>query len=79
MDIVPNNQINFKVCFKIYSLLDILAGRRNRKEFSGDVFINGNHQSADFRLASGFVVQVRKGISFPATITAVIAFIEVQC
>ncbi|XP_072028289.1 broad substrate specificity ATP-binding cassette transporter ABCG2-like [Amphiura filiformis] len=39
------------------SLLDILAGRKDKKGLSGTVLINGLPQPYDFRLISGYVVQ----------------------
>jgi len=42
----------------VLSLLDVLAGRRERDEYSGTVLVNGSQQRNDFRLLSGFVVQV---------------------
>ena len=42
-------------CFR---LLDILAGRIESKVVTGDVLINGERQPKQFRLMSGFVVQV---------------------
>ena len=42
----------------VLSLLEVLAGRRGRDQFSGNVLVNGVFQKKDFRHESGFVVQV---------------------
>ena len=41
-----------------YSLLDILAGRKDRSGLVGQVMINGEHQPRNFKCISGYVVQV---------------------
>jgi len=40
------------------SLLDVMAGRTDRKNVSGYVLINGDRQPENFKFASGYVVQV---------------------
>ena len=42
-----------------FSLLDILAGRRSWRTTQGAVLVNGASQPPNFRLISGYVVQVR--------------------
>ena len=42
----------------LHSLLDILAGRKDKAGLTGTVLINGTPQPEDFRLISGYVVQV---------------------
>ena len=42
----------------LYSLLDILAGRKNKKGLMGTVLINGQEQPRNFKCISGYVVQV---------------------
>ena len=50
---------NIKVHFlHSFSLLDILAGRKNKKGLQGTVLINGEDQSRNFKYISGYVVQV---------------------
>ena len=41
------------------SLLDILAGRKDRSGLTGNVLVNGEHQPNNFKCISGYVVQVR--------------------
>lgn len=41
-----------------FRLLDILAGRKNKKYLIGDVLVNGKRQPNNFKLVSGYVVQV---------------------
>ena len=41
-----------------YSLLDILAGRKDRSGLVGQVMVNGEHQPSNFKCISGYVVQV---------------------
>ena len=41
-----------------YSLLDILAGRKDRSGLVGQVMVNGEHQPRNFKCISGYVVQV---------------------
>ena len=41
-----------------YSLLDVLADRKDRDWVSGHVLINGEKQPHNFKCASGYVVQV---------------------
>ena len=41
-----------------YSLLDVLADRKDRRWLSGHVLINGEKQPHNFKCASGYVVQV---------------------
>ena len=41
-----------------YSLLDVLAGRKDRNSVFGYVLINGDRQPENFQFASGYVVQV---------------------
>ena len=59
------------------SLIRVLAGRTEKHWFSGDVFVNGERQSSNFRLSSGFVVQddvlccnlsVRENLHFSASL-----------
>jgi len=59
------------------SLLDVLAGRKQKKFLSGNVLVNGQYQTKSFRLSSGFVVQddiimgtltVRENIHFSANL-----------
>ena len=40
------------------SLLDVLAGRKDRNSVFGYVLINGDRQPENFQFASGYVVQV---------------------
>ena len=44
--------------FFFLSLLDILAGRKDKKGISGRILINGKRQPDNFKCASGYVVQV---------------------
>ena len=44
--------------FIFHSLLDILAGRKDKRFLTGDVLINGERQPNNFKLVSGYVVQV---------------------
>ena len=44
--------------FCTYSLLDVLADRKDRRWLSGHVLINGEKQPHNFKCASGYVVQV---------------------
>ena len=41
-----------------YSLLDILAGRKDKRGLRGTVLINGQEQPRNFKCISGYVVQV---------------------
>ncbi|XP_066911923.1 broad substrate specificity ATP-binding cassette transporter ABCG2-like isoform X2 [Clytia hemisphaerica] len=59
------------------TLLDVLAGRKDKSQYSGNVLINGSFQKRDFRLESGFVVQedivmgtmtVRENLAFSAAL-----------
>ncbi|XP_072050825.1 broad substrate specificity ATP-binding cassette transporter ABCG2-like [Amphiura filiformis] len=59
------------------SLLDVLAGRKDKQGLSGTVLINGLPQPADFRLISGYVIQddvvmatltVRENLAFSAAL-----------
>ena len=52
------NHILIKVFLCIYSLLDVLADRKDRRWVSGHVLINGEKQPRNFKCASGYVVQV---------------------
>jgi len=42
----------------LFSLLDVMAGRMDRKNVSGYVLINGDRQPENFQFTSGYVVQV---------------------
>ena len=42
----------------LFRLLDILADRKNKSGLSGDVLVNGEYQPINFRMMSGYVVQV---------------------
>ena len=44
--------------FFIFRLLDVLAARKDPKGLSGAVLIDGAPQPENFRLCSGYVVQV---------------------
>ena len=50
--------IIFLFPFNFFSLLDILAGRKNKKGLQGTVLVNGEPQPRDFKCMSGYVVQV---------------------
>ena len=41
----------------VFSLLDILAARKDPQGLTGEVLINGHPQPSNFRLMSGYVVQ----------------------
>ena len=41
----------------VFSLLDILATRKDPQGLTGEVLINGHPQPSNFRLMSGYVVQ----------------------
>lgn len=43
--------------YLVYSLLDILAGHKNKKGLSGVVMINGEKQPVNFKCKSAYVVQ----------------------
>ena len=45
--------------FSSCRLLDVLAGRKDKRGLDGMVLINGMPQPEDFRLVSGYVIQVR--------------------
>ena len=52
-------QVNIPYGFVCYSrLLDILAGRKDRKHLSGHVLVNGLKQPENFKCITGYVVQV---------------------
>ena len=42
------------------SLLDILAGRKNPRDVSGLVLVNGEKQPKNFKCIAGYVVQVSR-------------------
>jgi hypothetical protein len=44
--------------FSVFSLLDILAGRKDQSGLVGQVMVNGEHQPSNFKCISGYVVQV---------------------
>ncbi len=46
------------ILFTCYRLLDVLAARKDPRGLLGLVLIDGQPQPADFKLASGYVVQV---------------------
>ena len=48
----------------LFRLLDILADRKNKSGLSGDVLVNGEYQPINFRMMSGYVVQVGAWISW---------------
>ena len=59
------------------SLLDILADRKDRRGLTGEVLINGQPQTQDFKYRVGYVVQddmvsgtltVRENLSFSANV-----------
>ena len=50
---MPNSLCNFSC-----SLLDCLAGRIATRQLEGDILINGNPQPGDFKVMSGYVIQV---------------------
>lgn len=56
----------FKCLFS--RLLDILATRKDPQGLSGVVLINGKEQPRNFRLASGYVVQVSKKLTSQITV-----------
>ena len=41
------------------SLLDVLAGRKDRKGVNGVVLVDGRPQPPNFKCLSGYVVQVK--------------------
>ena len=43
---------------RYFRLLDILAGRKDRKHLSGVVLVNGQKQPENFKCIAGYVVQV---------------------
>ncbi len=45
--------------FIYVSLLDILAGRKNKKGLQGTMLVNGEPQPKNFKCISGYVVQVK--------------------
>ena len=42
----------------LFSLLDILAGHKDKHGLSGTVLVNGKQQPKNFKCISGYVVQV---------------------
>ena len=44
--------------FTIFSLLDIISGRKEKRGVTGNVIINGEFIPENFRCASGYVTQV---------------------
>jgi len=59
------------------SLLDILAGRKNRKGLSGEVLVNGSKQPSNYKCMIGYVIQddmvmgmltVKENIEFSASL-----------
>jgi len=44
----------------VYRLLDLLAGRTERRGISGCVLIDGNVQPHNFKCMTGYVVQVER-------------------
>ena len=46
-----------------FSLLDVLADRKDRSGLTGDVLIDGHRMPTDFKCMSGYVVQVSEEFS----------------
>ena len=44
--------------YSVFSLLDILAGRKDKSGLTGQVMVNGEQQPSNFKCISGYVVQV---------------------
>ena len=47
-----------RIKLSVFSLLDILAGRKDRSGLIGQVMVNGEPQPRNFKCISGYVVQV---------------------
>ena len=47
-------------CYIFYSMLDVLAGRKNPSGLSGTVLVNGERQPRNFKQIAGYVVQVKR-------------------
>ncbi len=58
LKIVLQNSFYFIFKFILNSLLDVLAARKDASGLSGKVLIDGKNQPSNFRLISGYVVQV---------------------
>ena len=55
----PENHL-LCVCVCWHRLLDVLADRKGRKGWSGDILVNGKRRPKNFKCLCGYVVQVIK-------------------
>ena len=53
-------KIIYCVCVCWHRLLDVLADRKGRKGWSGDILVNGKRRPKNFKCLCGYVVQVIK-------------------